>query len=102
MRSARTGKIVVDDKLIEHLEWLSRIKLTVEEKEELKRQIPRILEFFRQMDEVNTSSVEPLTHPIELVSVMREDIVEEGLTQEDALRNAPKSESGYFKAPRIV
>lgn len=90
------------DELIKHLEWLSRVELTREEEENVKKHIPRILEFFDRMDEIDTENVEPLTHPVEITSVLREDETEEGLTQEEALKNAPEREDGYFKAPRIV
>lgn len=90
------------EKLIEHIEWLCRIKLSETEREDVKKNIPRILEFFNEMDEIDTSQVEPLTHPVEVHNVLREDVVEEGLTQDEALKNASERENGYFKAPRIV
>jgi aspartyl-tRNA(Asn)/glutamyl-tRNA(Gln) amidotransferase subunit C len=39
---------------------------------------------------------------IGLTNVFREDIADEGLSQEAVLKNAPKSEKGYIKGPRIV
>jgi aspartyl-tRNA(Asn)/glutamyl-tRNA(Gln) amidotransferase subunit C len=37
----------------------------------------------------------------DLVNVMREDEVQEGLTQEEALANAPETEDGFFKGPKV-
>ncbi len=87
---------------VEHISWLASIKIEDEEKDEFVEQFNSILEYFHQLDEVDTEGVEPTYRVVDLSNVFRDDATCKSLTQEEALRNAPKRENGYFKSPRIV
>jgi len=89
-------------KEIEHLAWLARIELTEEEKELFAKQLNQILEYFRKIDEVDTEGVPPTHHVLDLVNVFREDEVTPSLPVEEALKNAPKKEKLFIKAPKIL
>ena len=86
----------------EHLSWLAKVELSEEEKRVFTEQLNRILEFFRKLDEVDTSNVQPTYHVVELTTVFREDEPASPLPQEEALRNAAHKKNGYFVAPKIV
>lgn len=92
----------ITKKDVEHIAWLAHIDLTENEKEILVEQFNRILEFFRKIDEVNTEGIPPTYHVIDLKNVFREDEAGESLSREEALKNAPREENGFFKSPRIV
>jgi len=87
---------------VEHISWLASIKIEEHEKDEFVRQFNSILEYFHQLDEVDTENVEPTYRVLDLVNVFREDRELKSLSQEDPLRNAPLKENGHFKSPRIV
>jgi aspartyl-tRNA(Asn)/glutamyl-tRNA(Gln) amidotransferase subunit C len=87
---------------VEHISWLASIKITDEEKDEFVGQFNSILEYFHQLDEVETEGIEPTYRVVDLANVFREDITSKSLSQEEALKNAPRRENGYFKSPRIV
>lgn len=87
---------------VEHISWLASIMISEEEKEELVAQFNTILEYFQQMDEVDTEGVEPTYRVVDLANVFRDDVPGNSLSQEEALRNAPRREEGYFRSPRIV
>jgi aspartyl-tRNA(Asn)/glutamyl-tRNA(Gln) amidotransferase subunit C len=87
---------------VEHVAWLAHIELTEEEKNLFTEQFNRILEFFREIDEADTEGVPPTYHVLDLTNIFREDRSGEPLPREEALRNAPKKEEGFFKSPRIV
>lgn len=88
---------------IEHLSKLALLDLSEEEKEKLSDQLTDILEYFKKLDDLDTSNVEPTTHPIDgLSNVFREDIPKESLSNEEALKNTKYKKDGYFKAPRIL
>lgn len=87
---------------VEHISWLASIKIEDEEKDEFVEQFNSILEYFHQLDEVDTDGVEPTYRVVNLANIFREDVAFESLTQEEALKNAPRRENGYFKSPRIV
>jgi aspartyl-tRNA(Asn)/glutamyl-tRNA(Gln) amidotransferase subunit C len=86
----------VDESEVEHVADLARVDLDEEELAEFAAQFADILEYFETLDEVPDRAAEA-----DLANVMRPDEVREGLTQEEALSNAPESEDGYFRGPRV-
>jgi aspartyl-tRNA(Asn)/glutamyl-tRNA(Gln) amidotransferase subunit C len=86
----------VDADEVRHVADLARVALDDDEVEEFAAQFADILDYFEALDEVPETDDET-----ELVNVMRPDEVREGLSQDEALQNAPDSEDGYFKGPRV-
>ncbi|WP_276272155.1 Asp-tRNA(Asn)/Glu-tRNA(Gln) amidotransferase subunit GatC [Haloarcula litorea] len=86
----------VDPEAVEHVADLARVDLDDEEVERFTEQFGEILAAFEALDEVPETDREA-----DLTNVMRPDEVREGLTQEEALRNAPDSEEGQFKGPKV-
>jgi aspartyl-tRNA(Asn)/glutamyl-tRNA(Gln) amidotransferase subunit C len=92
----------VDKELLKHVAEIARLKLTEAEIEEFIPEFKEILESFSELDKVNTDKTEPSFQPVELKNVMREDKVQESITQEQALSNSPHSKDGYFKGPKAI
>lgn len=88
--------MTVDDEEVRHVATLARIDLDDEEVERFTGQFAEILDHFEALDDVPEVDPDP-----ELANVMRPDEVEAGLTQAEALRNAPETEDGYFKGPSV-
>jgi aspartyl-tRNA(Asn)/glutamyl-tRNA(Gln) amidotransferase subunit C len=86
----------VDGEEVEHVAGLARIDLDAEERDRFAEQFVEILSAFETLDEVPETEPEP-----ELTNVMRTDEVEESLDREAALGNAPETEDGQFKGPRV-
>lgn len=87
---------------VEHISWLASIKISDDEKDKFVDQFNSILDYFHQLDEVDTEGIEPTYRVVDLANVFRDDVACKSLTQEEALKNAPRRENGYFKSPRIV
>ena len=87
---------------VEHISWLASIKISDEEKKKFVDQFNSILDYFHQLDEVDTEGIEPTYRVVDLANVFRDDVACKSLPKEEALKNAPKIENGYFKSPRIV
>ncbi|HEY0088714.1 MAG TPA: Asp-tRNA(Asn)/Glu-tRNA(Gln) amidotransferase subunit GatC [Candidatus Lokiarchaeia archaeon] len=88
---------------IEYISKLALIHLSEEEKEKFAKQLGEIIAYFKKLNDIDTSEIEPMTHPIEgLKNVFREDIPWKSLTNEEALKNTEHKKDGYFKAPRIL
>ena len=88
---------------IDHVSKLALLELTEEEKEKFSKQLGNIVSYFKKLDDLDTTDVEPTTHPIDgLKNVFREDIPWKSLSNEEALKNAQHKKDGYFKAPRIL
>jgi len=86
----------VDPDQVRHVASLARVSLDEEEVTEFTEQFADILGYFETLDEVPEVEREP-----ELTNVMRPDEARAGLSQEEALQNAPDTEDGHFKGPRV-
>lgn len=87
---------------IDHLAHLARIRLTDDEKSALIGDLSRILDYVNQLSAVDTTGVEPLVSVVDKPTPLRPDVPVPGLTQADALRNAPEKNSDYFKVPKVL
>ena len=86
---------------VEHVAKLARLDLTEEEKVKFSKQLGDVLKYVEQMNEVDTSNVEPLSHVVDFNNVMREDEIHYDCSKEELMMNAPEEENGFFKAPKI-
>lgn len=85
-----------------HIARLARLELTEEEVSKFTNQLSQILEHAGKISQLDLKEVEPLTHAVDRRNVYREDRVEPGLSRDEALDNAPSSESDSFKIPPII
>ena len=87
---------------IEHVAKLARLELSREETDQLRAQLGVILEHAAKVGEVAAADVPPTASPIPRSNVLRPDVPEPGISQQAALANAPESEGGRIKVPRIA
>lgn len=92
----------VDDKLVDHLAHLARLKFEDTAREEMKTDLGRILKFVEKLGELDTDKVEPLIYMTDSENVVREDNPHTEVSKEDALKNAPVRDSDYFKVPKVL
>ncbi len=93
---------LLSKKEVEHTAWLAHIELSEKEKKLFTEQFNEILNYFKKIDKVATENVQSTYHVLDLMNVYREDEPAPSLPREEALRNAPKKEKEFLKAPRIV
>lgn len=92
----------ITDKTVDEIAHLARLQFEGEEREAIKKDLNRILDFMEVLNEVDTSNVEPLIYMTDETNVMREDEVKTTITQAQALKNAPDKDSDYFKVPKVL
>ncbi len=83
---------------------LARLKLSPEEERTFQGQLSAILDYVAQLEELDVSGVEPMTHALAQGerAPLREDAVRPSLPPDEALANAPAREGTCFKVPRII
>ena len=86
----------VDLESVQHVADLARVDLDEAERERFTAQFADILDAFERLDEVPE-----VDHEADLANVMRPDEVRESLDQDEALANAPETEAGFFKGPKV-
>lgn len=93
----------IDIKTVDEVAHLARLEFTDEAaKAEILNDMNRMLAFVDKLNELDTDKVEPLIYMTDEVNVMREDEPKDTLTQKEALKNAPKKDSDYFKVPKVI
>lgn len=81
---------------VKHVAKLANLPITSEEEEKYSEQLSNILDYFEQLNNVDTSNVEPIFNISDQSNVMAEDEVSTNLSQEEALLNAPQKRNGFF------
>ena len=92
----------VNDALIEHLCKLANLEFDEAGKQEIKKDLEKMIGFVEQLNALDVSGVNPLLYMGEETDVLREDILETSLSRTEALRNSPLADDEYFKVPRVV
>lgn len=92
----------VNDALIDKLAHLARLKFDVNEKEEIKKDLRKMIAFVEKLNELDTTGVEPLLHMSTETNVLREDEVKGSISREEALKNAPQHDEQFFTVPKVI
>ena len=92
----------VDTATVRHIAKLSRLAMSDAEVEALVPELNNILGWVKQLGEVDTSGVEPLTAVIDQKLRLRDDVVDDGGIRDAVLANAPEAQHGFFAVPKVI
>lgn len=81
---------------------LARLDLTAAQLEQYREQLSAILDYAEMLNELDLDDVPPTAHAVARQNVMRPDVVEPGLSLEDALFNAPQQQDNQFKIQPVL
>lgn len=94
--------MALDKSEIEKIAHLARLHISESETEEVTTRITDILALIDQMQTVDTSAVEPLAHPLDLVQRLRVDEVTEENQRDRLQQLAPASKDGLYLVPKVL
>jgi aspartyl-tRNA(Asn)/glutamyl-tRNA(Gln) amidotransferase subunit C len=86
---------------VEKISLLARLQLSDEELDRMTDQLGDILSYIDLLSELNTETIEPMAHAVELSNVLREDAVRPSLGREAALANAPQHDGECYLVPPV-
>lgn len=92
----------IDTETVDKIAHLARLEFDDAAKTAMVKDMNNMLSFVDKLNELNTDNVEPLIYMSDEVNVLREDEVKGMVTQQEALSNAPKKDSDYFKVPKVI
>ena len=92
----------IDKKLIYDLAKLAKLDFDDKSSLDMQDDLKKIIGFVEKLSEINTDNIEPLVYLSEELNVMRDDMEVQNLSQENALKNAPKKDSDYILVPKIL
>ena len=81
---------------------LARLSLNDEQLDSLEKDLTSIVSFIDQLKEINTDKIDPTSNSLNKDLILRDDIAENKLSNEDLLRNVPDSELGFFVVPKVI
>lgn len=92
----------ITEELIDHIAHLARLEFEGDAKQAISEDLTNIISFMEKLQEVETENVEPLVFMSDEINRLREDVPAITVTHEEALRNAPKKDSDYFRIPKVL
>lgn len=92
----------ISEERVEQLAKLARLQFEGEEKIKIREDLDKILDMCESLKQVDTEGVEPLIYMTETQTELREDKVLQAITKEEALKNAAKSDSDFFRVPKVI
>jgi aspartyl-tRNA(Asn)/glutamyl-tRNA(Gln) amidotransferase subunit C len=92
----------IDHKTVDEVAHLARLEFNAGEKDRIITDMNRMLAFVEKLNALDTKGIEPLIYLTDESNVLREDEVKETITQKEALLNAPKKDSDYFKVAKVI
>lgn len=87
---------------VQRVATLARLELSPEEEDLITHQLDKILQYMEKLDQLDTKTVEPLSHIGDFANAFREDRVVNRPAADPLLANAPAKEQNFFKVPKII
>jgi aspartyl-tRNA(Asn)/glutamyl-tRNA(Gln) amidotransferase subunit C len=94
--------MTIDKETVEKVAHLARLELSETEKQDMIQDMSKILDFMAKLNELDTTGVEPLVYMTDGANVLRNDVVKQQVTHEEALENAPKHDKDYFLVAKVI
>ena len=92
----------IDEQTVDKIAHLARLELSADEKQEMIKDMSKILGFMDKLNEIDTAAVEPLVYMTDRVNSFREDVIKQEITHEEALLNAPKHDKDFFLVAKVI
>ena len=94
--------MTIDKETVDKIAHLARLELSPDETVEMIKDMSKILDFMAKLNEIDTAGIEPLVYMTDEVNVLREDVVKQQITHQEALQNAPKHDEDYFLVAKVI
>ncbi|KAF0151503.1 MAG: aspartyl-tRNA(Asn)/glutamyl-tRNA (Gln) amidotransferase subunit C [Ignavibacteria bacterium] len=92
----------VTQKDVEYIALLAKLKFEQTELDNFTHHLNDILAYVEKLNELDTESIEPLSHPVENSNVFREDELKHSISTEESLKNAPDKTEEFFRVPKVI
>jgi aspartyl-tRNA(Asn)/glutamyl-tRNA(Gln) amidotransferase subunit C len=94
--------MALDNETVHNIARLARLKIEDSEVEKYRSEISNILDLVTQMQAVDTTGIEPMTHPFDATMRLRADEVTESNQREKFQAIAPSAERGLYLVPKVI
>jgi len=101
-RKNESRRVSIDVEEAKRIADLARLELRGEEAAQYAAQLELVLGYVQKLSLLDTESVEPMAHVLDVTNVDREDEVRDSLPRDKALANAPDTDGVFYRVPRII
>ncbi|SVC53504.1 uncharacterized protein METZ01_LOCUS306358 [marine metagenome] len=92
----------MDKKTVTTICYLARLEIDKEKAQKIENDLEAIIELISELQNIDTSNVEPLYNPLEKTALKHNDVIDSDNQKEKFLDNAPSSNEDYFLVPRVM
>ena len=92
----------ITEEIVDHIAHLARLEFEGADKDGIRNDMQNIITFMDRLNELDTENVEPLIFMSDEVNRLRDDVAQVTVSQKEALKNAPKKDSDYFRIPKVL
>ena len=92
----------MDSETLRGLAHLARLEFDPAREQQMLADLNGILDWVAQLEKVDTAGVAPLVHLSHEINVLRPDEARNTVSRAEALRNAPRHDSDYFRVPKVL
>ncbi|HEY7550177.1 MAG TPA: Asp-tRNA(Asn)/Glu-tRNA(Gln) amidotransferase subunit GatC [Hyphomicrobiaceae bacterium] len=92
----------IDEKTVRRIAHLARIRVTDAEAKALEKELSGILDWVKQLNEVDTTGAEPMTRVTPMTLKRRPDVVDDGEMADAIIENAPARKDHFFVVPKVI
>jgi aspartyl-tRNA(Asn)/glutamyl-tRNA(Gln) amidotransferase subunit C len=93
---------MIDTKTVDKIAALAKLEFNLSEKEAMVNDLNKIIAFMDKLNELDTENVSPMIYMTNETNALRSDVVQQDISQKEALLNAPKKDSDYIKVPKVI
>lgn len=87
---------------VQRLATLARIDLDDSQSAKLLADLNAVLGLIDRLQSVDTTGVDPMTHPLDIALRLRDDAVTEAVSRQALQAGAPSTEAGLYLVPRVI
>ena len=88
--------------MVDKLANLARLQFDDAEKQSIKTDLQKMIQFVEKLNELDTTGVQPMLHMSSNINVLREDEVKGSIGTNEGLKNAPLHDGTFFKVPKVI
>ncbi len=101
-KKAHAKREKISKEEVKHIAKLARLSMSEEETIKYRNDLNSILDYVTELEEIDTTSITPISHVMDMKNVWRDDKPAERDNPHELLNNAPDSEDGYYRVPKIM
>ena len=92
----------ISEEILNNISSLSKIRIDEKIKSDLVKDLESILEMVEEMNKIDTSGIEPMSHPLEDADNLRKDIATNEIKRDEYQKSAPQTDDGFYLTPKVI